>query len=103
MTMPSQFSLDRPEMEKRIREGGSVMLPDGRIVSRVEDLPNPADIAANDRVRLEAERDRLQSVVDDHQRQLRTVNDRLGALPKVAPAVAPKPHADDPGKAKSDK
>jgi hypothetical protein len=40
-------TLSREEMERVIREGGSVLYQ-GRIVARVEDLPNEVDLAQGD-------------------------------------------------------
>jgi hypothetical protein len=88
--MPTTFTHDHAEMSKRIAEGGSVMLPDGRLVTRVEDLPDPGLLAEGNRLRLEAERNRQQKIADDAQASLKRVNDQIAALPKEAPKEAPK-------------
>jgi hypothetical protein len=98
--MPVGFTRTRADMEKAIADGGSVQLPDGRIVSRVEDLPNESDLAASDDARMEAEEKRLQAVVDGHTAELKKVQDRRATLAKAAPKVAaapPKSAAADEG------
>lgn len=40
--------LTREGMEQAINEGGSVMLPDGPPITRMEDLPSAAELAKGD-------------------------------------------------------
>jgi hypothetical protein len=69
----------RAEMEELIRKGNTVGLPDGRRIARIEDLPSESVLAAGDRDRLQAEHDRLSGIVEDHQKQLATVERQLKA------------------------
>ena len=49
--------LTREQMEKEIERGRSIGLPDGRIVTRVEDLPNPEDLADSPEAKAKADED----------------------------------------------
>jgi Rho termination factor, N-terminal domain len=67
--------LSRAEMEKVIKEGGSVLLrgaPKGPIITKVEDLPNEEELAAT-----QQERD---VVASDLRAQMRAMQARLDAL-----------------------
>lgn len=48
--------ISRVEMEAAIRAGGSVILPGGRIVSTIEQLPPELDLAKDDPARAAARR-----------------------------------------------
>jgi hypothetical protein len=90
--MPTKSSTrSRADMEKAITDGGSVMLPDGRIVTNVADLPSETDLAAADDARLGAEEERLQKLVDTHTGEL----DKVKAKRATAAKAAPAPAADD--------
>jgi hypothetical protein len=91
--MPQTFTRSRADMEKHIGTGGSVQLPDGRIVTRVEDLPAESELAAGDEARLQAEVDRLQAAHDDSARQLDAAKRKLAETRRVTRAAAPRADA----------
>lgn len=96
--MPADFVRDRAAMEKHIQGGGSVMLPDGRNVTRVEDLPDESLLAGQDVERHQAEVDRLQVAHDDSKTKLDAAQKKLAAAQKNQPAApAPKANAGNVG------
>lgn len=95
--MPQAHTRNRQDMEKLIDDGSSVMLPDGRIITRKDDLPDEAALAAGDRCRLEAERDRLKKVIGGHAAELKEVEKKIATLP-----AEPKAEPDAKGDGKPD-
>lgn len=78
----------RAEMEKLIKEGNTVGLPDGRRIARIEDLPSESVLAAGDRDRLQVEHDRLEALGTANQKELDAVKKQLEAADKAAGTAA---------------
>lgn len=49
----AKLSYTRPQLEKILTSGGSVMLPGGRHITRIEDLPSDVELAGGDKAQLE--------------------------------------------------
>lgn len=87
-------TLSREEMERVIREGGSVLYG-GRTISRVQDLPNEVDLAQGD----EAKQQALATDIDAQIAALITQRARLvSGAPAVQQQSAPPldPNAGEP-------
>lgn len=76
--------LTREQMEQAIARGGSV-LHQGRIISRVQDLPSAAELAEGDPERESATANSLQQQIADLQAQLAKLQE-----PKAAGKTAAK-------------
>jgi hypothetical protein len=81
----------RERLVADIRAGGSVMLPDGTVVTRVEDLPGEAHLAKGDLARLQAEAERLRLEEETFNRRKDEVHKAMSA----ARATAAKAEAGD--------
>lgn len=66
--------LTREQMEKEIERGRSVGLPDGRIVTRVQDLPKPEELADTPEAKAKADEDLAAEIA-----RLQARRDRLAA------------------------
>lgn len=78
--------LSRADMERIItQEGGSVLLPDGRLVTRVEHLPSEAALAKGDPEKERQAAANLHQQIADMQAQL----DALTAAQQPAGDVTP--------------
>lgn len=62
--------LARKDMEQVIMAGGSVLLPDGRLITNVSNLPSAAELAKGDPAREAAAAVDLQTQINELQRQL---------------------------------
>jgi hypothetical protein len=89
----AQGRLTRAGMEHAIRSGGSVAYK-GRILARVEDLPDAAELSGGDAGAIEA----AHADLDARQRQLDGERARLAA---ARAAASPPPPADEPPTSKA--
>ena len=85
--------LTRPQMEKTIKEGGSV-LHKGKVLARIEDLPTAAELAQGDQEKLRAELASVNRQIAALEGQRTALQDSLKASePKSAEPKAPEPKA----------
>lgn len=90
------MQISRARMEKVIAEGGSVMFDDGRIVTRVSDLPSQAILAKGNAEATSAVQQQLRAERDRIDRELETLQpDSPPAGSAVADAKGLSPNADD--------
>lgn len=79
------MALTRQEMERIITEERGSVLVNGRIISKVSDLPSDADLAGNDPDRRAAVADSLQAQIAALQAQLATLQGQQPAGGEQAP------------------
>jgi hypothetical protein len=83
----AQGRLTRAGMESVLRRGESVLLGD-RVITRLEDLPDEADLAAGDEARLASAREALVAQRDALDKQLVKLAATRSAAPQKADAPA---------------
>jgi hypothetical protein len=94
--MPINHKLTRQEMMDAIRKGGSVLLPDGRLIVREADVPAEAVLAAGDVNRLQVEHDRIAAEIEVKKASLEEVKAQMAKAAKPE-AAKDAPAADDGG------
>lgn len=91
-----QTPLTRPEMEAIIEAGESVLY-EGRIITKVQNLPTSAELALGDPKREDSEIAKLQAMIADQGRMLaRLMESRSGGTPPAEESVPVPPKAVPP-------
>jgi hypothetical protein len=97
MSKPNPHRLTREQMNRKIDDGESVMLPDGRIIDRKADLPGDADLAlmAGDTAAAAIAEDDLEERIAQDRARLDVLKKRRQDQEAAAAAPAPTPAPDD--------